>query len=81
MPEKLLELGVFTDKSGIFPVYHYMWICPSLFGGVLSYIFATLTIPIPDQNEWINNVHSRGVQDYRTFFTLFCLSTGGVRIL
>jgi H+/Cl- antiporter ClcA len=78
LPEKLLELGVFTDKSGIFPVYHYMWICPSLFGGVLSYIFATLTIPIPDQNEWINNVHSRGVQDYRTFFTLFCLSTGGM---
>jgi hypothetical protein len=76
VPEMLLEIGVFTDLKGIFPVYHYMWICPSLFGGVLSYIFATLTIPIPDQNEWINNVHSRGVQDYRTFFTLFVLSTG-----
>jgi H+/Cl- antiporter ClcA len=78
VPEKLLEIGVFTDVSGIFPVYHYMWICPSLFGGILSYIFATLTIPIPDQNEWINNVHSRGVQDYRTFVTLFCLSTFGM---
>jgi hypothetical protein len=32
VPETLLEIGVFTDLSGIFPVYHYMWICPSFFG-------------------------------------------------
>jgi H+/Cl- antiporter ClcA len=80
VPEKLMELGVFTNKSGVFPVYHYMWLSPSLFSSVLSYVFAN-QVPgteIPDQNEWINNVHSRGVQDYRTFFKLFCLSTGGM---
>jgi hypothetical protein len=78
VPEKLMELGVFTDASGIFPIYHYMYICPSMFASVLSYTFANLTIKIPDQNEWISNIHSRGVQDYRTFFPLFCLSTGGM---
>lgn len=78
VPETLLSIGLFTDLNGVFPLYHYMWMCPSLFGGVLSYIFASLTIPIPGQNEWIDNVHSRGVQDYRTFFSLFCLSTLGM---
>jgi H+/Cl- antiporter ClcA len=102
VPEKLLEIGVFTELDGYFPMYHYMWMtpgksipvcnqlnflvhrtylllfCVALFGGVLSYIFVILPVPIPDQNEWINNIHSRGVQDYRTFWTLFFLSTAGM---
>jgi hypothetical protein len=40
-PEKLMELGVFTDARGSFPVYHYMWLCPFMFGGLLSYLFTT----------------------------------------
>ncbi|EEC46046.1 predicted protein [Phaeodactylum tricornutum CCAP 1055/1] len=78
VPTWLLQVGVFTDIDGAFPLYHYMWICPSIFSGVLSYVFVVLPIKIPDQNEWINCVHTRGVQDYRTFGTLFVLSTLGM---
>ena len=76
IPEFLQEVGVFTDKDGIFPLYHYMWMCPAVFGGVLSYIFAV--VKIPDQNEWINSVHSLGVQDHTQFAALFILSTLGM---
>ena len=78
VPEMLLEAGFFTELDGAFPLYHYMWICPAIFGGILSYIFAALPIKIPGQNEWINAVHSKGVQDSTTFFTLFVLSTLGM---
>ena len=61
-----------------FPLYHWMWICPSFWGGLLSYIFAALPTPIPGQNEWITAVHTQGVQDSETFFLLFVLSTLGM---
>lgn len=78
VPQKLLEWGVFTGPDGAFPLPHFIWIVPAVFGGVLSYIFAVLPHQIPDQNEWINAVHSRGVQDYRTALPLFLLSTAGM---
>jgi hypothetical protein len=43
VPEKLMELGVFTDARGSFPMYHYMYLCPALISGVLSNAFASLT--------------------------------------
>jgi hypothetical protein len=78
VPETLLELGLFTELDGNFPLYHYMWIIPTIFGGILSYIFAALPTPIPGQNEWIHNLHSRGVQESDTFVSLFILSTAGM---
>jgi H+/Cl- antiporter ClcA len=42
---------------------------------VLSYIFVILPTRIPEQNEWIQSLHSRGVQGHETFFHLFVLST------
>lgn len=78
IPEALLEWGVFTELDGSFPLYHWMWICPAFWGGVLSYIFAALPTPIPGQNEWITAVHSQGVQDADTFLQLFVLSTLGM---
>jgi H+/Cl- antiporter ClcA len=78
VPERLLVWGFFTDLNGSFPVYHYMWIVPALFGGSLSYIFAALPTPIPGQNDWIHNLHSRGVQRSETFGLLFILSTAGM---
>ena len=78
VPEALLELGVFTDLEGSFPLYHYMWICPMIFSSILSYVFCILPVPIPGQNEWIKNLHARGVQDYRTFWPLFVLATLGM---
>ncbi|KAL7570108.1 hypothetical protein ACA910_017138 [Epithemia clementina (nom. ined.)] len=78
IPETLLELGFFTDIHGSFPIYHYMWICPMVFSAALSYIFCILPVPIPGQNEWIKNLHARGVQDYRTFWPLVVLATLGM---
>ena len=78
LPEALLEWGVFTDLDGSFPLYHYMWICPAFCRGILSYIFAILPTPIPGQNEWIQNLHTRGVQDSETFLLLFVLATLGM---
>jgi len=78
IPELLLEKGMFTDLDGSFPLYHYMWICPAFWGGLLSYIFVILPTPIPGQNEWIQSVHTMGVQDSETFFYLFVLSTLGM---
>jgi hypothetical protein len=34
VPRQLYEWGVFTDLDGAFPLPHYMWICPGIFGGV-----------------------------------------------
>ena len=35
-PEFLFRNGVFTEIDGKFPLYHYMWILPSFFAGLLS---------------------------------------------
>jgi hypothetical protein len=34
IPGALLKWGLFTDLDGSFPLPHYMWICPAIFGGV-----------------------------------------------
>lgn len=78
VPTFLLSVGVFTSENGSFPLYHYTWICPCVLGGILSYIFAIFPMKIPGQNEWISNVHSLGVQDFRTFVPLFLLTTAGM---
>ncbi|KAL3930615.1 MAG: hypothetical protein SGBAC_011686 [Bacillariaceae sp.] len=78
IPTLLLEKGYFSSLEGAFPIYHYMWICPSAMGAVLSYISASLPTPIPGQNEWINSLHARGIQEYDTFWQLFLLSTAGM---
>jgi Voltage gated chloride channel len=77
IPKLLSEYEVaFTKRDGLFPLYNYVWIVPSIFGGLLSYIFAILPFTIPDQNDWIDNVHSRGVQDHcQSFIPLFFGST------
>ena len=36
IPEYLLEIGVFTDLEGSFPLPYYMVLCPAVFGGVSS---------------------------------------------
>ena len=78
VPETLLEWGLFTELDGAFPLYHYMWICPAIWGGILSYIFVIIPTPIPGQNEWIQNLHTIGVQSHDTFLILFVLSTLGM---
>uniref|UniRef100_A0A6S9AJN7 Chloride channel protein n=1 Tax=Ditylum brightwellii TaxID=49249 RepID=A0A6S9AJN7_9STRA len=78
VPEQLLEWGVFTELDGAFPLWNYMWICPAIFGGILSYISVVVPVPIPGQNEWIDAVHRIGVFDHRTFFNVFLISTGGM---
>ena len=78
VPAYLLEKGLFTSLDGWFPLYHYMWIVPSVFGAILSCIFVILPVKIPGQNEWIASLHKSGVQDYRTFWPLFILSTLGM---
>ena len=76
IPRWLVWCGFFTHVNGWFPLYHYMWIVPTLFGAALSYAFVIL--PIPGQNEWISALHKTGVQDHRTFVSLFILSTLGM---
>jgi hypothetical protein len=78
VPVKLLEWGVFTDVEGSFPIFHYMWILPALLGGILAWIFVVFPIKMPGQNEWISNIHSRGVQDHSALVPLFILSTMGM---
>eukprot|EP00977_Amphora_coffeiformis_P011294 scaffold2720_cov173-Amphora_coffeaeformis.AAC.1 len=78
VPKLLLQYGFFTSIHGWFPQYHYMWIVPTLFGSFLSYMFVVLPVKIPGQNEWISSLHRTGVQDYRTFWPLFLLSTMGM---
>ena len=34
IPEFLYENGIFTDLNGGLPLPHYMWICPTILGGV-----------------------------------------------
>ena len=77
VPQHLMEWGVFTELDGAFPIYHYMWICPALFGGLLSCIFVQMP-HIPDQNQWITSIHTRGVLDHDTLVPLFLLSTMGM---
>eukprot|EP00977_Amphora_coffeiformis_P010239 scaffold2376_cov188-Amphora_coffeaeformis.AAC.5 len=78
VPAWLVEHKFFTEVHGWFPLYHYVWIVPTIFGAALSYIFVILPVQIPGQNEWISSLHKSGVQDYRTFFPLFVLSTLGM---
>jgi H+/Cl- antiporter ClcA len=78
VPTFLRNIGFFTDIQGNLPMTHYMWICPTVFGSSLSYIFASLSTKIPGQNQWIQNVHSKGVQESDTFLQLFLLSTLGM---
>jgi hypothetical protein len=78
VPATLLRWGIFTPLDEGFPLYHYMWICPAVVGGFLSYVVAALPIKIPDQNEWIRGVHTRGTQDHRTFPSLFLVATAGM---
>jgi hypothetical protein len=78
IPIFLLRFGVFTDLNGSFPIYHHMWIVPGVFSAIISYAFASLPTQIPDQNKWIHNLHSRGVQSAETFGYLFVLSTAGM---
>ena len=45
-PALLLHWGIFTDLDGYFPLPHYVWICPSIFGGVSTqYMFSALFSP------------------------------------
>jgi len=76
IPELLYDMGIFSDLDGAFPVYHYMWICPMLFGGILS--FFVYHYPMPTQNEWIRNLHARGIQDYRGFWTVCLVAVFGL---
>ena len=78
VPAFLKKVGFFTDRDGLFPMVHYMWLCPTFYGCSLSYIFAALSRKIPTQNEWIQNLHSKGVQDCATFWQLIFLSTLGM---
>lgn len=81
VPKYLMEYNIFTDKDGHLPLPHYIWICPAIFGGVLSYITAKYEengMPIPGQNEWIESLHYVGVMDYSRFFPVIILSTLGM---
>lgn len=75
VPTKLLEWGIFSDMNGAFPLYHYMWIVPALFGGILSFLTVILPTPIPTQNEWIHTLHYRGVQESESLVSTFVLAT------
>jgi len=76
VPEVLLRWGIFTDLEGARPLPHYMWVCPAVFGGVLSYISAM--VAIPGQNEWINSLHSVGIMDHSYLIHTVLISTAGM---
>mmetsp|Transcript_3413 Transcript_3413/g.4044 ORF Transcript_3413/g.4044 Transcript_3413/m.4044 type:complete len:1163 (-) Transcript_3413:71-3559(-) len=78
LPEKLLDLGLFSDLDGYFPLYHYMWITPGLISGILAYVVKSLPTPIPTQDDWIHSLHSNGIQDSDTFIPTFIISTIGM---
>jgi len=78
LPGFLKEVGLFTELDGSFPLPLYMVLCPTIFGAILSYIFAALPQKIPGQNEWITNLHKQGIQEYETFWTLLVLATAGM---
>jgi len=76
-PEYLKEEGYFTEMDGNFPLTHYMWIVPTISGGVLSYICAVMP-PIPGQNEWIEGLHTEGILDGSTLFQILVISILGM---
>lgn len=76
IPKKLLQKGFFTDLNGSFPLPHYCWICTSIFGGILSWVSASLPVIIPGQNEWIDGVHQQGIIDPSAFWYILLISTG-----
>jgi Voltage gated chloride channel len=78
VPTRLLQWGFFTSVDGSFPLYHYMWMCPSVLGGIVSWAITVLPDKIPDQNDWIRNVHTRGTQDHASFLSLFVVATAGM---
>ena len=78
VPTKLKTWGLFTDLNGYFPLPHYMWICPTIFGGLLAYIMVVVPTPIPGQNEWMKGLHARGVQGHETFWLIFFIATAGM---
>ena len=78
LPEKLLQLGLFTGLNGKFPLYHYMWITPGLLSGILTYVSHILPTPIPTQDDWIHTLHSNGIQESDTFVPTFVISTIGM---
>jgi Voltage gated chloride channel len=55
-----------------------MWMCPSALGGILTCAITYLPDKIPDQNDWIRNVHTRGTQDHASFLSLFVIATAGM---
>jgi Voltage gated chloride channel len=79
LPLVLYRAGMFTDVDGSFPLFHYVWILPTLFGGLLSYLHCILPDKIPTQDEWIKIVHDQGVDERcQSFFPLFFLSTAAM---
>lgn len=46
IPQTLHHWGFFTDLDGMFPMPNYMWICPSIFGGVSTLILIWLCIAV-----------------------------------
>uniref|UniRef100_A0A7S2KZS1 Chloride channel protein n=1 Tax=Leptocylindrus danicus TaxID=163516 RepID=A0A7S2KZS1_9STRA len=78
LPARLLEDGWFTDLDGSFPLPHYMWITPTIFGGILAAVTVVLPVPIPGQNEWIENLHKYGVMEYDSFLYVLVISTLGM---
>ena len=78
VPDKLLDWGVFTELDGRFPLPHYMWVCPAVFGGTFSMITVMLPTKIPDQNEWIETMHRVGVLRHDTFFSTVATATAGM---
>jgi len=76
VPEVLLQWGVFTDVDGPRPLPHYMWICPALFGGVLSYL--SVHKKIPSQGKWIDDLHRVGIMDWSTLMPTILISTAGM---
>jgi len=77
-PSWLLAKGIFTDLDGHLPLPHYMWITPTIFGGVLSAIDAILPVKIPGQDKWISSLHMYGVLESDSIFYAIAMSTLGM---
>lgn len=72
IPEFLLQYNLLS--------VHYVWWVPAIIGGIVSYFSAVCDF-LPDQNEWIVAVHSRGIpihRDFSEWATLLVLSTAGM---
>ena len=78
VPTKLLQWGVFTDVNGYFPLPHYMWIVPTIFGGLLAYCMVIVPVAIPGQNEYLKALHARGIQSHDSFWPIFFIATAGM---